>query len=79
MLGWYRRGRGEGRRAEVIDVTAHQDKIVVAMKVGPPHPRSDDAPADRWQVLTVARGRVTDIRGYDREADARAAAGLAVR
>lgn len=76
VLAWYRHGRDEGRRAEVLDVTVHQDKILVAMTVTSPAPHSDDPPAQRWQVLTVADGRVSDIRGYDREAAARNAAGL---
>lgn len=73
VLEWYANGRAAGRRAHVIDVRTHDDKIMVAMTVTSPE---DDTTADRWQVLTVADGRVSDIRGYDDEAAASAAAGL---
>jgi hypothetical protein len=36
----------------------------------------DDVGSDRWQVLTVGNGRVTNIRGYDDEVAALAAVGL---
>ena len=73
VLAWYRRGRADGRRAQVVDVRAHHDKVLLAMTVS----GGGDQPAvDRWQVLTVAGGRVTDIRGYDDEDEAKAAAGL---
>jgi len=68
VLAWYRHGREAGRRAEIRGVTTHGDKILVAMTVTPEQ-------IERWQVLTVADGRVTDIRGYDDEADATAALG----
>ena len=55
----------------MLDVTVQDDKVLVAMTISP-----GDAGAERWQVLTVAGGRVTDIRGYDDETDARTAAGL---
>ncbi len=76
VLEWYRQGRAEGRRAHVLDVIAHDDKVLVAMTIRPGHDRPGEREAQRWQVLTVAGGRVTDIRGYDEEPDARAAAGL---
>lgn len=71
VLAWYANGRAEGRRAHVRSVRTHEDKILVAMTVSSP----EDPGSDRWQVLTVADGRVTDIRGYDDEAEATAAAG----
>jgi len=72
VLSWYAKGREAGRRAQVRDLTTHGDKILVTMTVSSP----DDAASDRWQVLTVAHGRVTDIRGYDNERAALAATGL---
>ena len=71
VLAWYERGKAAGRRAQVLRVTTHGDKILVAMTVTS---TAGDAAADRWQVLTVSGGRITDIRGYDREAEAQAAA-----
>jgi ketosteroid isomerase-like protein len=76
VLEWYRQGRADGRRARVTDAFAHQDKVLVAMRVTPGDGRPEADEADRWQVLTVAHGRVTDIRGYDNERAARAATGL---
>lgn len=70
VLAWYQRGRAAGRRARVLSVTTHGDKILVAMTVTSP---DDAAAAERWQVLAVHDGRVTDIRGYEQEATARAA------
>ena len=70
VLAWYRRGRAAGRRAQVLSVTTHGDKILVAMTVTTPE---DAAAAERWQVLAVHDGRITDIRGYEQEATARAA------
>ncbi|HWB65577.1 MAG TPA: nuclear transport factor 2 family protein [Mycobacteriales bacterium] len=73
VLRWYAQGRADGRRARVLDVTTHRDKILVSMLVSDRDPADDDADAPRWQVLTVVDGRVADIRGYDDEATARAA------
>ena len=75
VLDWYRQGRADGRRARVQDVTCHGDKILVAMTVTDRHPSPAAAEHDRWQVLTVADGRIVDIRGYDDAASAATAAG----
>jgi ketosteroid isomerase-like protein len=75
VLAWYQRGRAD-QRAHVHDVTCHRDRILVAMTVTSPGSAVDQVDADRWQVLTVADGRISDIRGYDRRADALAAMGL---
>lgn len=75
VLDWYRQGRAEGRRAHVLDVTSLNDKILIAMTVTDrDHPTG--AEHERWQVLTVASGRVIDIRGYDDPTEAAAAAGI---
>lgn len=73
VLRWYAQGQADGRRARVLDVSVHRDKILVSMMVSDRHPADGDVDAPRWQVLTVADGRVTDIRGHDDEASARAA------
>lgn len=73
VLAWYRRGQAQGRRARVLNVDSNRDKILVTMTVTSTPP---DVEVDRWQVLTVVEGRVTDIRGYDDEGAALAAAGL---
>lgn len=75
VLAWYRQGRADGRRAHLLDVTTHDDKILVAMTVSDrDHPSGDEH--ERWQVLTVAGGRIVDIRGYDDQTEAAAAAGI---
>lgn len=82
VLGWYRRGREAGTRAQVTEVVAAGDKVLVGMTVtfGPGTPQagaSDHQTAiPRWQVLTVAAGRVVDIRGYDDRSAAAAQAGV---
>jgi len=77
VLAWYARGQADGRRARVLDITTTGDKILVTMRVTTTQPDHDAEVQDRWQVLTVADGLVTDIRGYDDGAAARTAAGLA--
>ena len=76
VLDWYRQGRADGRRAQVLDVTSHRDKILLSMTVTSPRATADQARADRWQVLTIADGLIRDIRGYDLREDALAATGL---
>jgi len=66
VLAWYGRGRAAGRRARVVDVQVHGDRILVHLTVS--GPSSAGTPAvehDRWQVLTCARSRVVDIRGFE--------------
>jgi len=66
VLAWYGRGRASGRRARVLDVQVHGDKILVHLSVTSPSPTRDvPVESDRWQVLTCARGRVVDIRGFE--------------
>ena len=76
VLDWYRQGRADGRRAHVLDVANHGDKILITMTVTSRQNDSSGPDDLRWQVLTVANGRVVDIRRYDDESSARAAAGL---
>ena len=74
VLDWYQKGRAAGVRAVVVDITAYPSKLLVALALtseGAPPP---EPVADRWQVLTVANGRVRDIRGYDDHEAAIAAA-----
>ena len=75
VLEWYSRGREAGTRARVLEVGVRGDALLVGMMVT----RRPDQPAEgseRWQVLRVADGLITDIRGFeDREsAEAQAAA-----
>ncbi|HET6911585.1 MAG TPA: nuclear transport factor 2 family protein [Mycobacteriales bacterium] len=72
VLQWYRRGQLQGRRGRVVDTTTYDDKILVSLVVSD---AESDSEFERWQVLQVAGGRVSDIRGYEQHADALAAAG----
>ncbi len=77
VLDWYKRGRTEGRRAQVTEVLTNAGKILVGMQVTTSRSPDSDLVADRWQVLTVRAGRIADIRGYEALSPARDAAGLA--
>src|SRR5436305_872333 len=73
VIEWYRRGREAGARARVTEVVATEDKILVGLKVtGTPAAEGSGGEAERWQVLTVARGRIVDIRAFDDRAPAAA-------
>lgn len=76
VLAWYRQGRTDGRRAHVVDITCHKDKILVTMTVTDRRQPTVATEHQSWQVLTVAGGRVVDIRGYDDKDEAAAAAGI---
>jgi hypothetical protein len=77
VVDWYRRGREAGARAQVTEVVAADDRILVGLKVtGTPAAEELGGEAERWQVLTVARGRIVDIRAFDDRADAASRVGL---
>ena len=66
VLAWYQRGRNAGVRARVTELVAHGNKILVALKVvGNLAAEEQGGEVDRWQVLTVADGRIVEIRGFD--------------
>jgi RimJ/RimL family protein N-acetyltransferase/ketosteroid isomerase-like protein len=78
VLSWYGRGRQAGVRARVTETVVAGDRILVGMRVS----RTGTAAAggqeaDRWQVLTVRGGRVSEIVGFDDRREATAWAGLA--
>ena len=75
VLAWYQRGRAAGVQTRVTDVTVPGAKLLIGRKVvgGPPVERHG-GDVDRWQVVTVAGGRVVDVRAFD---DRRAAAASA--
>lgn len=77
VLGWYERGRADGRRARVLQMTRHGNKVLVATKVTSGERSEVDAEVDRWQVLTITADRICDIRGYDDELEATRAVGTA--
>lgn len=71
VLAWYRRGRESGVRARVTEVVVGADRIVVGLAVtGTLTAQETGREADRWQVLTVHAGRITDIVGFDERTEA---------
>lgn len=67
VLTWYRRGRADGVRAVVTETVIHHDKILVGLSVSDGRSSSDGGGGQtaRWQILTVKRGRIVDIRGFE--------------
>lgn len=73
VLRWYERGRAAGRRAQVVEVEVHVDKLLVHLVVSDADaavPGDRSAGNDRWQVLTCARGSIVDIRGFESREEA---------
>jgi len=71
VLAWYERGRAAGTRGEVIAVEVLGDRLLVELVVrGTEEARQRGGAALRWQILTVAGGRVVDIVGFDDRAEA---------
>jgi RimJ/RimL family protein N-acetyltransferase/ketosteroid isomerase-like protein len=76
VLEWYRRGRGAGARARVTETVVAGDKILVGLKVSRTAAADGGVESDRWQVLTVQDGQITDITGFGDRDEAAAWAGL---
>jgi ketosteroid isomerase-like protein len=75
VLAWCQRDRDAGARAGVTEVSVHGDRIVVGLSLaGTAAADAAGGAVDRWQVLTVRRGKLVDIRGYERRGDALARA-----
>jgi hypothetical protein len=69
VLAWYQLARESGMRADVVETVVKGDKILVGLSLHPATP-SGDGDELRWQILTVANGRVKDIRGFEDRDDA---------
>jgi ketosteroid isomerase-like protein len=77
VLGWYRRAREAGMRAEVSEVVVGTDKLLVGLRVsGRAEADEQSGPVDRWQVLTIRDGLVADIRGFEDRDEAARRAGV---
>ncbi|MGH9068814.1 MAG: nuclear transport factor 2 family protein [Acidimicrobiales bacterium] len=76
ILAWYGQARDAGARAQVTEVVASGDQVLVGLLVTGTEAAAGGAPVERWQVMSIRDGRVADIRGFgDREsAEARIAA-----
>jgi hypothetical protein len=60
VLAWYRRGQEAGTTARVTELLVLDDKILVGLMV-----LRQGEYAERWQILTIGPGGVTDIRGFE--------------
>ena len=74
VLRWCERGRAQGRRAHVVSVEAHGDKVLIELRVF----NLSDAAVEqaRWQVMTCQDGLVVDIRGFESQEEALARLGV---
>lgn len=71
VLAWYQRGREAGVRGSVVDVEVIGDRLLVSLSVrGTENARERGGAALRYQVLTVRKGRIVDIVGFDDKAEA---------
>ena len=71
VLAWYQRGRDAGVRGSLYDVEVLGDRLLVSMSVrGTENARERGGAALRFQVLTVRRGKVVDIVGFDDKTEA---------
>jgi ketosteroid isomerase-like protein len=77
VVAWWARARAAGVRAMVTEVTAGAGTLLVGLEVtGRPGADETGGAVERWQVLTVRGGRITDIRGFDDRTAAAARAGV---
>lgn len=71
VIAWYERGRAAGTRAHVSEVELLGNQILVGLVVtGNEVSRERGDGAERWQLLTVRDGRVTDIVAFERRTEA---------
>lgn len=78
IIDWYAESKRKGMTATVDEVVAGRGAVLVGMTVD----RSGEAgeagvPVPRWQVFTIAGGKIVDIAGYDNRPEAAARAGVA--
>ena len=70
VLSWYKTARRNGMSANVTEVVAGPDSLLVGLAV------SGREPSLRWQVLRVKDGLIVDIAGYDDRTEAASRAGV---
>ncbi len=79
VLRWWAKGQDAGGRATVTEVAEGEGCLLVGLSVtGIPRAEEAGGAVERWQVLTVRDGLVTDVRGFDTRAEAAARARLSV-
>ncbi len=77
VLAWYQHAHDAGMRATVTEVVIEAGKVLIGFTVRTDPaagPAGDERP--RWQLLTVSKGRIVDIRGFEDRASAAAFGGL---
>ncbi len=77
VRSWYESAFGRGVRATVTEVMHGPTSLLVGLTVsGSPAAEEQGGQAQRWQVLTIRDGRITDICGFDDRTEAAARAGI---
>ena len=77
ILAWYGQARDAGVRASVTEVVEGTDKLLVGLRVWGRDDADESGDAlERWQVLTIRDGLVSDIRGFEDRETAAARAGV---
>lgn len=77
VRSWYESAFGRGVRARVHEVIAGPSTLVVGLTVsGSPAENEQGGRTERWQVLTIRGGRISDICGFDDGAEATVWAGV---
>lgn len=77
VLAWYRAARDLGVRAEVTEIVAGTDRLLVGLRItGSPAADDEGDKVVRWQVLSLRDGVIADIRGYDDRESAATQAGI---
>lgn len=77
VRSWYEAAFGRGVRATVTEVVHGPTSLLVGLTIsGSPAAEEQGGPAERWQVLTLRDGRITDICGFDDRTQAAAWAGV---
>jgi ketosteroid isomerase-like protein len=80
VMAWYERGKASGAEGRVSEVEVLGHCVLVGLTVrGTPEAKERGGFALRWQVHTVADGRVIDIVGFDDRNDAKAYAETVLR
>lgn len=66
VVQWYQRGFGRGVRASVFEILPVGDGVLVGLVVtGSSAGRGVARHVERWQVLAITDGLVSDIRGFE--------------
>jgi len=77
VLAWYRRGAAAGASAQVTEILATGDRILVGLSIDAMSTADEgDGRSARWQVYTVRDGLIVDIVGFDSRVEAAARAGV---